>query len=490
MSTRISNNGIIILLLLACLGFTTPTQAFINPPVATDTPGPTDTPVPTPTPTTHTPTPTGTATPTATLSPTKTSTRTFTRTFTRTRTRTPTPTATIEVEIEKVWSYQLESNSNEDSAANYWPGGTGQTGVHGGQPVWFNVMATRNRVNDIAYVKAKLRIEPSNHPDKDRLEVRLVKYNDPEESQQFVPVGNGTILAGDTALLSYAHPPSCYSSYPVDPCKLYTVVVYIDDDDDGYLEEEEIVSACMARLKINSVESYDHGLPVLTELLVFFGQLLYDTAHDLIWYFRDQTQPDEVSQTNDIWIRADDPDLEHRVGIDFGSNQQGPSVEFVFIYTSSICDDIANAYETYDLVYRFLSSKESDVKTFFDFYTTIDEFLFVWPLDVGGPTVVDAIHFDPDAHWSDPAFSIGAARINWLLIVDAVRDEQDPTNAHTESVIIDGTLTDVYDFVYNKNPQELQVQSGYPTLGTSGKVFKTRFDMFNECRAPSHVWNW
>lgn len=173
----------------------------------------------------------------------------------------------------------------------------------------------------------------------------------------------------------------------------------------------------MARFKINSVESYDHGLPVLTELLVSFGQLLYDTAHDLVWYFRDRSQPDGVSQTNDISIRADDPDLEHRVGIDF-----------------------------------------------------------VWPLDVGGPTVVDAIHFDPEAHWSDPAFSIGAARINWLLIVDAVRDEQDPTKAHTESVIIDGTLTDVYDFVYNKNPQELQVQSGYPTLGTSGKVFKTRFE--------------
>jgi hypothetical protein len=53
-----------------------------------------------------------------------------------------------------------------------------------------------------------------------------------------------------------------------------------------------------------------------------------------------------------------------------------------------------------------------------------------------------------------------------------------------------GTVNDVYDFVYDKNPRECQVQTGYPTLGIAGKVFKTTFILNNRDLWPRYDWNW
>jgi len=204
-----------------------------------------------------------------------------------------------------------------------------------------------------------------------------------------------------------------------------------------------------------------------------------------------QDVPGGYLQMNNINISASDPDLEHRVGVAFGTNQTGQSVEFVYNQYSGIAYDIANAYETNDLVYVQLGLNKSYVSAYYDLHPEATYAIFPFDVDVGGPSVVDAIHFNWEEHWSDPAFAIGAARIDWQLWTTTERDPVDPKRANVLSVLIYGTLWDLYDFVYDKNPGQCQVQSGYPTLGTGGKVFKTRFLMGNENQENNdYYWDW
>lgn len=66
-------------------------------------------------------------------------------------------------------------------------------------------------------------------------------------------------------------------------------------------------------------------------------------------------------------------------------------------------------------------------------------------------------------------------------------------NGDVTSVVVEGEVSDLYDFHFDGDPAELvkpatRVQSGYNTLGISGKVYKSKVMIEGELENAYALW--
>lgn len=163
------------------------------------------------------------------------------------------------------------------------------------------------------------------------------------------------------------------------------------------------------------------------------------------------------------------PDLTHTVGVLFDtSGLQGPSIMAVFDPSSDMTNEVLDSNAMYYWLASKLETKRDEVVyRFRNSDNVVEDFTWQFEADDLPFSEIDM----------DLFLALGHTKIGPTKI-EVVIHRADLT---LEYVDVTGSIADVYDFDYDGFPPQVRdgarVQAGYNTIGTSGRVYRTRVDM-------------
>jgi hypothetical protein len=238
----------------------------------------------------------------------------------------------------------------------------------------------------------------------------------------------------------------------------YEVVAGVDANSDGALQNSEVSEVMPDQFVLVTQSDYDGADSLLA------GGTLFPLgiAADLLSTFRTDVTPPGAARA----VRTlGSPQLTHPVGAVWEVNNTAIAAHYTFDQLSSVAQTVAAAPQTMAVVQSHLGSEAQK--------GIIQSYFNQNPLDIEHT-------FGP---WPIPATTVIYSTVPQLLVAFGhvqisgrmwvtVRS----ADLAVSAVEYEGTFTDLYDFDHNATapaPTAATVQTGYSTLGTSGKVFFT-----------------
>jgi len=198
------------------------------------------------------------------------------------------------------------------------------------------------------------------------------------------------------------------------------------------------------------------------------GGIFFDVAADLLHAFRTgQTPPEAIYQGN---VPLNSTDLTHPVGAQWNFSNTASVLHFIFPQSfdpDSVSASVAESSAVTNALRNTLTNHTVEVMAYFNQNPLAVSHTFTWSIPASRDT---GIHFDtglnPDLH-----FAFGHVTFSGQMLVTVQR-----TGLQATSIEYTCSFTDLYDFNYNTGwpaPTAARVQTGFPTLGSSGNVFFT-----------------
>jgi sulfatase modifying factor 1 len=357
------------------------------------------------------------------------------------------------IKITRIWSDQVskqvpgvEFNSLPPDPVRQWGAGR-----HGDQ-LGLIVMGARD--DNKGYVKCEVQLIPADSPFRDKVIVRLVRSDG----------GGGElarqVLTGSTVALSTSLPAQCITN---------RIEAWVDLDSNGAPNPEhgEVVVASPGEFAIVSKEGYEAAMQELRKKVPFPVGAVFPIAYRFLDSFLNHTSPEHsLPNAPCLPITAIDPSLDLNVGVDFDAGG-GPCVpQYSFPATTDVAAKILASGPVRNAVVAAVARHLASIREAFADPSTLSHTF--------------SLSANPDPVGLD--FPEGPAFEAWDLYY-AFR-EVDLTDAQVTvwrqdetSVGLSGIVTDLYDFGWHKGPLSewgALVQAGYPTLGPSGRIFRTK----------------
>ena len=174
----------------------------------------------------------------------------------------------------------------------------------------------------------------------------------------------------------------------------------------------------------------------------------------------------------------------HHIGIAFDASNAGPIRRHIWGKYSMLASDVANDQGiTIRIGSRLASTAIKNEVQSYQWQPGEYQKIFTWPLDVSenNPTIPFA---NEDLHTAFGKGTLNNARIKVAV---------DRATLSAISVVVVGTLTDLYDWNYEEGYESdrraATVQAGYNTLGLGGGIFRLQVDMDTPITLPSPSYN-
>ena len=406
------------------------------------------------------------------------------------------------VQITQVRSEQLGNVS-----VNYMPGGTGFEGYELGTNRFIPMkpyMLMGTQADDQYHVGAEFTLTPDIPEIRSLLDFRLL--HSMNSDRRLLPVPRGTptssTITGNTVsivggALRRGLGSGALHTYVADVPWLY-VAWGLDFDGDGILSGwgslpcGEVAGACMEG-PIRGVDRYLYTgardyLAFLVKWLsaantVLGGRSQLPTAANFLHAFLNDIGLRGATNASGT-VEAGEYKLEHNVGAAFNAQGIGPVNLATFpsdMVGLDVILKIVTATAMQELVSNTLKAYETEVRAYFTDNPLVYERSFTF--DARDPELYFKNAGRSDRANSDLTYAIGAcvtAALDFSVNVHRL-PSSGRSGLYSYEVFFDGEITDLYDFELDDDdwwhlaPNAAVVQAGYPTLGKSGHVFKTKF---------------
>ena len=345
----------------------------------------------------------------------------------------------LKVELEKVWSDQLP-----DRECYYMPGGHGAPKDTGEQ---FLLIGARS--DNKVYVKADVSIEPDIPEIRSKVLFRLAKNTGNPASMQLT--GTSTLSVDNVASINS-------DSFDLDS---HQVVAGIDLDGDGHLSANEVLAISphnMRFVSINSSVLAEAQVRIWLTLGAWAGQ--YVAAMNLEEFL----DPTPEGSYTPVTISVNDSRLEHRVGLKLDSNCADTTAQEVVYGDQSLTSLIIATSKTLkSIIQGRLNTKKQEVVDFFNDPQNSGETSYEFEVLLVQPIWYEDHQIDD----LDLFLAFGKADLNAYCTIRVDRATMQVNYAR-----IVGVQTDLYDWDYTLDPIPARVQAGFPTLGSSGRVYR------------------
>ena len=250
----------------------------------------------------------------------------------------------------------------------------------------------------------------------------------------------------------------------------------IDMNKDGELSEDEVCAISPHLMRL-----VGQGRYIASGVAAEATQTGFEIAgHFLAAEIMDEfLNPSLESSYTHVQIAANDSRLEHRVGLKLAANGIDSTAQELVIGPSHAGSlDVAYSHTLADLILLRLNTKKTEVAEYFADPENAEETYYIGSVDVEG-TVDYGDHVVLDASaW----LAFGKAEVDLMCFFRVNRASMEVDLAN-----ISGVQTDLYDWDYTMGTTDEPFacrQAGFPTLGDSGRVLKTRVDLSHDIYGP------
>ena len=253
----------------------------------------------------------------------------------------------------------------------------------------------------------------------------------------------------------------------------YEVVAGLDINTDGILQNSEVCEVMPKQFVLVTQSDYDSA-----DNTLWVGTALPGVAGNLLHAFRTGTIPPGATQAGKTLYAQQ---LSHPVGAVWEANNTAVVMHYTFSQSSTVAQAVASAVPTVTSVESHLkttSAFKDVVQSYFQQFPNEPEQTFgPWPFP---PTLIGFGPMNPDL-----LFAFGHVTISGQIWV-TVRNP----DLRVMSIEYAGSFTDLYDFDHSGEfpaPTAAKVQTGFSTLGNSGKVFFTTVEFQRQTSDINHT---
>lgn len=381
----------------------------------------------------------------------------------------------LPVEITKIWSDQFPG-----SDANQLPNKPAPSHVGSGAAKHEYILVGGRNPGQHVYIKAK--VEFPDVPDlKAKFKFALARMSG---DVPFIKGPSATIDENGELLVQTSQIDAVsYSSN--DPPQDYAIVGGYDANGDG-LANSEVGYISKYRIRPVSFSAYDGNRAWLSAYVIGGWIVNRPFSAEFLQAFRTGNTMSGIggSVVNETMSIEDEDQPDHHVGIAFNSSNSGPIRRYVWSQYSMLAYEIAASQAVTGRIGPRLASSviRSEVQSYV-WQTGEFQKTFTWTLH---PTENDVLLDFPE---EDLHTSFGSA---WLKNAQ-IKVTVDKDTLTATSVVVQGTLTDLYDWNYEEgfetDRRAATVQAGYNTLGPGGWIFRLQVDMDTASPLPSPSYN-
>ena len=304
--------------------------------------------------------------------------------------------------------------------------------------------------------------------------LRVVADVTPTECAKYVRVGVRQM--GTTTILTNA--PYQAGEIPLSfnnagSFQRYEVVAGLDSNADGILQPGEVSETMTNQFVLVTQSDYNSADNTLADMVVG-SWLPLKTAASLLHAFRTGTTPSGATRVADLTLNS--TQLSHPVGAVWDANNTAQVAHYIFGDSSSVAQTVASTSPVIGVFLKHLGTPQqsNEVRTFFANNPTVSEHTFgTWQVPASTNTLIGFSLVNTDL-----LFAFGHVRISGQMQV-TVRG----SDYKVMSFEYEGSFTDLYDFEHNGElpaPTAARAQTGYWTLGNSGKVFFTTVQFYHK----------
>lgn len=384
----------------------------------------------------------------------------------------------VPVQITKIWSDQFPG-----SDANQLPNKPTPSHVGSGSEKHKYILVGGRNPGQQVYIKAKV-----DFPDvpalKEKFKFALARMSG---DTLFIKGPSETIDENGELLLQTSQIDAVGYSDEHQPPQDYAIVGGFDTSGNG-LSNSEIAYISEFRIRPVSFAAYEGNRAWLSTFVI--GGWIADRPYSAAFLqaFRTGNAISGVGGTpvNETMSIHDDDHPAHHVGIEFNSSNEGPIRRHVWSQYSILANEIASSQEIrWRIQIRLASAAIKGEVQNYQWQPGEFNKTFTWTLDPEENDVLLSFGAsDADLHTS-----FGKAWLNNAQIKVTV----DKDTLTATSVVVEGTLTDLYDWDYEEgweaDRRAATVQAGYNTLGPGGWIFRLQVDMNTPSTIPSPPYN-
>ncbi len=257
------------------------------------------------------------------------------------------------------------------------------------------------------------------------------------------------IYDGSTHLVSTGFSAACeadMSFAPTGPAKNYTIRVGLDSNGNGTLESSEFYTT-VTNFNVTAFTSahYNDQRSSLSDEMDVV-KYIYPVGASLLIHFLNRTdQAYPFNATNSIGINCfTQGNLTYNAGETFAPGGNGTLDEFVWYASSAASEKIANSDEVKGAINSVLAAHRSEVTNFFATNPTATVYEASWNQSNIATNFAETREWMLDEY--DLHVAYGHATISSMTVSVVVK--KDGSTIYTDSLIVTGVLTDLYDFNY------------------------------------------
>ena len=253
----------------------------------------------------------------------------------------------------------------------------------------------------------------------------------------------------------------------------YEVVAGVDADSDGALQNSEVSEVMPDQFVLVTQSDYNWSWGVLNTGAFFPG-----VGGDLLDAFIDDAVPTGANSTLATITAAA---LTHPLGAQWTASCDAQTRRYTYAEGSSVSDAVETTGTVEDGLRTNLDQHQAEVQDFFTQNPAVNEQTFgPWTWNIKNVKFGEIAH--PSLH-----FAFGHVSIAGIVSVTVRRSDLKVT-----SIQYTGSFDDIYDFAYDgayPSVHGATVQTGFPTLGTGGRVFWTRVEFERQTSNFNHDFN-